>query len=581
MDECFDAAWFQIEYSIPDKLSNIDSFTMELQHDDYTAQIKSLTFMTCNTQVAKYSSFDISKIFNTSGQIADISYETLSIKSENEEIYLYGTDMFINEYNTYYGLYWRAIANCAFWAVIFFILCLMLEYLVLKKKDKIKLSFEDWVLAIGLVTIFITAVLIAMFSQNYAHNDEQLFRMAIDYFLGQWRYPNASSSWMAGTWSLYGANRLTEYTFYYLLAGKVGWFFKQFFGFKRYYRMLNIICLGIMLGLCWTKRRTHKWMSVIIALTPKTWYIFSYACSDAWDLFWCFIIIYMLISVHGILYKAIAVEEKPKHIVTFIYIILCSFVFAQILLGKSNFMIVLGVAFIDLLIYWLKNKEKLKRLVRYILIVALTFLIVYAKKNEPKISDTYYSNENIKTILTEQVIERVNSSSAFFSSEELMATNKSLNPSEQGQSFMYMLMESGYMPTIPLIYITSIGFYRWERVYAGTLNSILIMLLQISMMCIYIKYLLKDKRIENIAQTVTSSLLIIVLFVIQLVYCYYATYSPQGRYMLPAYFVIGYMCARNSKVLESRGFLICKYLCMYVGIYSFLFVGCGDLLNYY
>jgi hypothetical protein len=403
--------------------------------------------------------------------------------------------------------------------------------------------------------------------------------MAIDYFLGQWRYPTSSSTWLAGTWSTFGANRLTQSAFYYLLAGKVGWFFRQFFGIKRYYRMLNIICLGIMLGLCWTKRKTHKWMSVIIALTPQIWYTFSYASSDAWDMFWSFIVLYMLISAHSILYKAVDVKKKQNVVVVIFYMILSAFVFMQIFIGKDNYLIILGVAFIDLLIYWLKNKDKLQRLVRYIIILGFTLLMVYARKNEPRIFETYYSNEQVKEIIDVQASERVLSSDDFFTGD-VKTTNDLSCPYKQGESFGYMLMERGYMPTIPLIYITSIGFYRWDHVSAGTLYRVIIMMLQLSIMCIYIKYLWKDRRVENIVQTVTSSLLIIALFVIELLYCYYQTYQPQGRYMLPAYFVVGYMCARNSKVLESKGFQICKYICMYVGIYSFLFVGCRDLLAY-
>jgi hypothetical protein len=144
MDECYAAAWFQIEYPIPDELSKIDKFTLELQHNEDTAEIKSITFMTCNTQVAKYSSFDISKLFTTSGQVADIGYEMLSIDSDEDEIYLYGTDTFIGEYNTYYGLYWRAVQNCIFWAIVFMILLIIIDYCISKRKRIQKPSLEEY-----------------------------------------------------------------------------------------------------------------------------------------------------------------------------------------------------------------------------------------------------------------------------------------------------------------------------------------------------------------------------------------------------------------------------------------------------
>jgi hypothetical protein len=540
--------------------------------------------MTCNTQVAKYSSYDMNVLFNTSGQVSGVGYEMLSITSGEDQIFLYGTDMFINEYNTYYDLYGYAIQNCIFWSVIFVLMFFCMDYYMTQKREKKYnekpvYTMEEKILAVGLVVIFTTAALIALFSQNYAHNDEHLFRMAIDYFLGQWRYPYGNSSWMAGTWSTYGANRLKESTFYYLVAGKVGWLFRNFFGLKRYYRMLNLICLGILLYICWIKRKTHKWMSVIIALSPQIWYTFSYASSDAWDMFWASIVVYLLLSTNGALYKAISLEKRYNWGAVLGYIIISAFAFMQLFLGKSNYLIILAIAFIDLLIYWFKNGNKVRRLFRYALIVAVTLLMFIAKKNESRVESVYYSNETVMENLEEQNYNRATSWDEYETGDAKELSDMSC-PAKQGETFMYMLMEWGYMPTIPLIYNTAVGFYRWDTVSAGTLYRVIIMSLQLAMMIFYLKYLFKDRRMENIIQTITSTGLIIALFIVELLYCYYVTYQPQGRYMLPAFFVAGYMCARNYSVLESKGFQVCKYLCMYVGIYSFTFVGCVDLLTH-
>ena len=80
----------------------------------------------------------------------------------------------------------------------------------------------------------------------------QMHRFAADYYLGKWFPPTRHSSWTAGTYSFQygdygGVSRLNGESVYYFLAGKVGWFFREFFHVETYYRMIGLLLIAIIL----------------------------------------------------------------------------------------------------------------------------------------------------------------------------------------------------------------------------------------------------------------------------------------------------------------------------------------------
>ena len=83
----------------------------------------------------------------------------------------------------------------------------------------------------------------SLFSITYGHPDEDETRGSIDYYLAHWGLPDFDDVSLQNAYSNYGTVRLTERSFYYILAGKFGWICKNIFHISAYYRMFNVLLL--------------------------------------------------------------------------------------------------------------------------------------------------------------------------------------------------------------------------------------------------------------------------------------------------------------------------------------------------
>lgn len=215
--------------------------------------------------------------------------------------------------------------------------------------------------------------------------------MATDYYLAGWLRPDMNSSMVSGTFSMWGHNRLAESSLYYFLAGKVGWLFREFFYIPTYYRMFNLLLLGGMLLFCWKRREKHLWPIVALCMTPQIWYLFSYATSDAWDWFCGFVMVCMILRKEKYLYG----QESIRKLV--LNGLIYSFIFAMILMGKSNYLVLLGIAFVDFLLGWFQHKaQRLSIFILYLAILAASFGIKAGIEHLPTVNRTLLFRNRLK-----------------------------------------------------------------------------------------------------------------------------------------------------------------------------------------
>ncbi len=576
----------EVVYNIPKQGSRADQFMMELAHEGVMAHIKSIAVYNCGVEIARYSPYDIEALFEFNGYVDSVDFEEIHIlENEDSKIIAYGTELFVQEYNSFYDVTGQALLNCAIWAVLLGLLfraakgCIV-QWVQRDRRKEHKGNWKDWMLGIGFCLILGTSVAIAALSLHYSHPDENVSRMAVDYFLGNWRYPITKCGWTAGTRSAYaGFTRLSENTLYYLLAGKFVWFFRHILHVRSYYRFFNVACLAIMLLISWRKRNEHRWMSFAMCLAPQVWYIFSYVTSDGWDWFCGFMILYMLLDLNSVLWKVLEDREQKKNVCLWLlYVLCCSFVFAQILLGKDNYLVVLGIPFGELVLYWIKNKQKVKLLVRYVVILLFTILLAGGIMRVPRLELDYASTDRMKTVREESLQKMDASMGAYYNGLRDEYSNIKETSEQKGYSIWEMMWHPGRTPTLINMYRGVVGSYEWERYFGKRIYLYIIGGIHIGLLIIYMCRLRRCRRWDSICATIYGIFLVLALVSIEVWYCYHQTYQPQGRYLLPLVLVFGYMCEKNTVVYENRIFSALTRGCLVVGLYSFIFIGLRNLI---
>ena len=560
--------WFEESYLIPYDAIPMKQFDLELIQNDGETRICSIEFYNHGYQVAKFSPAEINELFLTEHMARNVGSTAISLTGNGEEIILQGNELLCQEIAGYPEQNRPLYCNSAFLGgaagiLLFIVLYRKREYSF--ANEKIRFSRNDIVLTIGLGLIFLLACMMSILSKHYAHPDESVTRMAIDYYLAGWQRPDMNSSFVSGTISNYGYSRLREDTIYYLAAGKVGWIFREFFNISTYYRMFNLLLLGGMLFFCWKWRKNKRWMMVALCMTPQLWYLYSYATSDAWDWFWGFVMICLLLQKRTFLYKKV---QNGKHIGR---TVLCSlgyaFVFAMILLGKTNYHVLLGIAFVDFLLGWFQQrKNKLQIVVVYLFILLMSFGIEAGIEKipgaKPSVSFAVQDDQAQKNMRLEQKEKY---------GEYLL--NGSLK--DNGISFWDMLWHYSSWPTLLTIFASATGCYMWLALYSGIEYYILMAIIYFVFLSV-ILFTAWRNREENVYLNlkVASSVVICCLIVIiVLLYCWMKTYQPQGRYLLTIWMILGYVCAQYNDIFENK---VMKYVMVagcFAGVWSFGYYG--------
>jgi hypothetical protein len=556
---------FEESYEISYTELNADGFKLELLQDSNNiANISSLEIYNHGYQVLKLSPTEINSLFDTDGLEAIIKATKLQIIGNGSEISIQANDKFLEILSQIKTANSSLYCNSLFWGMII----ALLIYILLGVEIKyFKLPWRDIIYAIILSVVFVIVCCMALFSKHYSHPDETVTRMAIDYYLSGWRRPDVNSSFASGTFSNYGHSRLKELNLYYLLAGKFVWLFREYFNISTYYRMFNVLLLGIMLLFSWKKRNSDKWMSVALLMTPQLWYICSYSTSDAWDWFCGFVMIYMILHKDKLLYNSISDNIKSKKILVscFKY----GIIFAMILLGKSNYLVLLGVAFVDFLLGMFREKKSdqiVRKFVIYMLILLITFSFKWVVSRIPLAtpSISYVENDNSSNKLNVKYERK----------EEYSDLLTFSSPRENGYSFWYTMWNYGRSPAPVILFDSFTGVYMWMMMFGrGIYYKIMAGVYLIIILNIIAKWI-KDKRNHVLDIKIISSMMICLAVVtITLLYCWNKTYQPQGRYCLAIPLIIGYAYAQYGKLLEERFTKTVIAICAIMGIWSFTVYG--------
>lgn len=567
-DDTFEIVYavFEERYTIPYEAIPAKNFSLQLLNSGQESRICSIEFYNHGYQVAKYSASDIQELFDTSEWDTKV-YGTYICITHDGRIQLQAKEQFYEELAQYpyrsQPLYWNSI----FWGCLTGLFVFTFLYrknknkAVFPKKDRKKLTKWEIALALGLLMVFALACAMSLFSKHYSHPDETVTRMATDYYLAGWLRPDMNSSMVSGTFSMWGHNRLAESNLYYFLAGKVGWLFREFFYIPTYYRMFNLLLLGGMLLFCWRKREKHLWPVVALCMTPQIWYLFSYATSDAWDWFCGFVMVCMILRKEKDLYD----QQNTARLV--VNGLIYSFIFAMILLGKSNYMALLGIAFVDFLLGWFQHKtQRLSIFILYLAILAASFGIKAGIEHLPTQKQDIAFSEPVENL---QAMVR----------EERNSDNQAVAlgyPKSQGVPLSELAL-----PTLGTIFQSANGYYMWMTYESGMVYYIIMGLIQMTFLAVITNMAWKNRK-GNLIVNIKSAYALFSFFLMILVvllYCWMVTYQPQGRYLLMVWLFLGYLCAQYKDAFDSKALRGTIAACMCAGFWSFAYYGMFTMLK--
>lgn len=585
--------YYESYYHFPKDVKEIVSMKIYLIGEGEESKFKSLEVYQDNLQIVKLAPAVFMTEFSSNSE-AVLNMPYVEFHNMGEPVYIEAGNAMIAYMNRACSKSKAPYYNLLFYGVILLLVLCLLDF----KSRKIyeccvtcgdrlrQYGAREWLMLFLLISVFVAACVISFGSDFCKHSDEYVTRMAVDYYLGRWVTPaSEGSNWLAGTYSPYGANRATECTWYYFFAGKFGWIFKEFLHAARYYRMLNLGLLAGMLCICWNKRKKHPWMYIAACLTPQLWYLFSYATSDAWDYFWGFLVVWMLVDQHSPMNRLIQWEGTGLQKIK--WVLLSGFVFSMVLLGKTNYYFVLLLAFMDLLIKWIKlfKERKWKIFVLYLTVLFVCFGMSYFKQKLPKITEAWTGFIQSSRQTDDEVIDSVNKGFGNTVEEHVLddIQNGDVNHSSTGLRFrdkgfsLYQVMfPASHTNFFVMLFRSSVGTYAINSVWANGYYTVVIGALYL------VLYGIACKRREKCWEQTLVLLLLPVFIVLNIAAILYwswtVDYQPTGRYILPMFLVFGYVMAKTPKTFDSKWVFRIQFLCTILGLYSIWFVGIKNMV---
>lgn len=457
---------------------------------------------------------------------------------------------------------WNLVAYLGIWSFLYWYLFRVLDL----RKDRSYENLLDAVLGIVGVAAMLISWNIA-FTSAYGvtvHPDEMQTKAAIDYYRTHWIQPDVRSELVAGTVSGYGMTRLSEINLYYLFAGKLA----NFCGFEMSFRCLGM--LMILLLTCFVLRNIKKErkLAMLFFTTPQLWYLFSYATSDAYDYLFTVLAAYEVLCTESLLNRFLKCPFSKKQIPGYLGI---GFVFANLLMAKKTFYLVLATCFVLLLyrLIFVQREERRHLFMKYAGILAISLGIVLIRYL-PDLG--YYGLE--KSAAVAQVIEET-ALPEYKPSTPAIEQAKSTLLYEKGVTLREFFTDWHFNRELFKNYFGYYGIYSLEaKEWYYLAMGMLYLLLFGTVGILNHKRMKKDqaegKSIVRVRLTYWSMWAMIFLMYLLTIYnAYFVDFQPQGRYLFPALPALACQMGLYQEVEEHKAVRTLLVMIAVLSLYSF------------
>lgn len=450
----------------------------------------------------------------------------------------------------------------ALWSFLFWYLFRVLDL----RKDHSYETLLDAVLGIVGVTAMLISWNIA-FTSAYGvtiHPDEMQTRAAIDYYRSHWIQPDVRSELVAGTVSGYGMTRLSEINLYYPFAGKLA----NLCGFEMSFRALGMLLILVLTCFVLKNIRKERKLAILFFATPQLWYLFSYATSDAYDYLFTVFAAYEVLCEESLLNRFLKSPFQRRQLPGYLGI---GFVFANLLMAKKTFYLVLATCFVLLLyrLIFAQKEERRTLFIKYAGILAISLGIVLIRY-APDLG--YYGLG--KQAAVAEVIEQT-ALPEYKPSTPAVEQAKSTLLYEKGISLKSFFTEWHFNRELFKNYFGYYGIYsleakEWYYAAMGTLYLLLFGTVGILNHKMMKKDRAEGKSIVRVCLTYWSMWgMILLMYLLTIYNAYFVDFQPQGRYLFPALPALACQMGLYREVEEHKAVRTLLVMIAVLSLYSF------------
>ena len=227
---------------------------------------------------------------------------------------------------------------------------------------------------IGFIVVTVTVMMIAFRTDLTAgHPDEYDVVECLKYGMNHLIPPDIRDPEVAGTFSGYGYTKLENGTYYFLIAGKVAAVAKLLWAAGNWWRIPNVLLFLAMAYIFFKNIRKKNFLVLALGISVQSWYIFSYTTADALDFVFSFLVLMLLTDEDSMLNKLLKDGLTSKNIIK---AVLIGVLFGMVFIGKQNYWVILGLAFIALLFKLIDaSKEERAKLWKVYIFVLAVFIV--------------------------------------------------------------------------------------------------------------------------------------------------------------------------------------------------------------
>ncbi len=396
------------------------------------------------------------------------------------------------------------------------------------------------------------------------HPDEMQTRAAVDYYRTHWIQPDVRSDFVATTVSGYGMTRMSEINLYYLFAGK----FANLCGFTMSFRALGMLLILILGFFVLKNIKKERYIAILFFATPQLWYLFSYATSDAYDYLFTVLAAYEVLSENSALNRILKQPFKGRHIPAYLGI---GFIFANLLMAKKTFYVVLVTVFMLLLyrLIFAEKDERKKLFMKYLCLLGAAFAIVMVRY----FPDFGYYGLH-KGAAVDQVIEAT-AWPEYKPSTPAIYQAKSTLLFEKGVTLKEFFVDWNFNGELFKNYFGYYGIYSLEaQNWYYVLMAVLYIALFAAVGLLVHQNIIRQKKagesVHRIRLTYwTMWAMILMMYLLTIYNAYFVDFQPQGRYLFPALPALACQIALYQEVSEHKAVRTLLTALAVVSLYSF------------
>lgn len=400
-----------------------------------------------------------------------------------------------------------------------------------------------------IIGAFLVVVMISFLSEWGVHPDEWDVKPCLDWGMTHWIWPDMRSKGLGDTYSWYGYTKVCNYTPYFLIAGKIASVFNQFEGLLTYFRMPNLLLMGLMLVVMLRGLKEKRYLMLAFGMCVQAWYIFAYVTADALDFVWAFLAVYMLADEDSYLWKTL--NRTTFGINTIGRCILLGLLYGMILLGKPYYYATLALTFVILLLHLVKSSfdERNRLWKRYILILAVSGLVFAGRFG---LDLHYYGTQKAEVKLEV--------------AEKYASPDKKPSAPVEEQDVTWHMASKGYKVTDLFEYDEDWGKCSYRSFVSSRITTSGDDWYYVCMAVLYIVIYVwigvstfgsggvVSGRKTNVIIFVTGTILSVGGVVASIMNSYLIDSQSQGRYLLPIALTTAYLGSRVPKVWKNKYF---------------------------